>query len=107
MNRRGFFKSLAALTAAASAPGIFIPKFDPVRWKVLNTTSGILVPNPAWINAPYELMFIAEGGYWSQKLREIPRNLELTDPKNIYPVRYALTDPVTFMPVEIPPFIRK
>jgi len=35
MNTRSFFKSLALLTAgAAVAPGIFIPKLEPVRWKV-------------------------------------------------------------------------
>lgn len=34
-NRRSFFKSLALLgAAAASCPGIFIPKFEPVKWKV-------------------------------------------------------------------------
>jgi len=33
--RRSFFKSLALLGAAAvGCPGIFIPKFEPVRWKV-------------------------------------------------------------------------
>jgi hypothetical protein len=36
MNRRGFFKSLALLAGAASvSPQIFIPKFEPVRWKVI------------------------------------------------------------------------
>jgi len=36
MNTRSFFKSLALLAAgAAVAPGIFVPKFEPVRWKVL------------------------------------------------------------------------
>lgn len=35
MNRRRFFTGLGAVLAAASAPGIFIPKFEPVRWKVL------------------------------------------------------------------------
>lgn len=35
MNRRGFFKSLALIGAAASvSPHIFIPKFEPVKWKV-------------------------------------------------------------------------
>jgi hypothetical protein len=40
MNRRGFFKSLALLAGAASvSPQIFIPKFEPVRWKVINPQS--------------------------------------------------------------------
>ena len=35
MNRRGFFRSLVLLAGAASvSPTIFIPKFEPVRWKV-------------------------------------------------------------------------
>jgi len=34
-NRRSFFKSLALISGAAvGCPGIFIPKFEPVRWKV-------------------------------------------------------------------------
>lgn len=34
MNRRGFFRSVAALVGAASvSPTIFIPKFEPVHWK--------------------------------------------------------------------------
>lgn len=33
-NRRGFFRSLAALVGAASvSPTIFLPKFEPVKWK--------------------------------------------------------------------------
>jgi len=36
MNKRSFFKSLALMTAgAAVSPGIFIPKFEPVKWKPL------------------------------------------------------------------------
>src|SRR5262245_8894826 len=34
-SRRSFFKSLALIGAGAvAAPGIFIPKFEPVHWKV-------------------------------------------------------------------------
>lgn len=38
MNTRSFFKSLAMLSAGAAiaGPGIFIPKFEPVRWKASN-----------------------------------------------------------------------
>lgn len=36
MNRRGFFSKLAILAGAAScSPQIFLPKFEPVRWKVI------------------------------------------------------------------------
>jgi hypothetical protein len=35
-SRRSFFKSLALLGAAAvGCPGIFIPKFEPVKWKAV------------------------------------------------------------------------
>lgn len=35
MNTRSFIKSLALLSGAAvGCPGIFIPKLEPVRWKV-------------------------------------------------------------------------
>jgi len=36
MNRRSFFNSLAAFAGAASlSPHIFIPKFEPVKWKAI------------------------------------------------------------------------
>jgi hypothetical protein len=36
MNRRKFFNALAALAGAISlSPNIFVPKFEPVHWKVL------------------------------------------------------------------------
>lgn len=39
-NRRNFFKSLAMLAGAASiSPQIFIPKFEPVKWKVSRFTT--------------------------------------------------------------------
>jgi hypothetical protein len=35
MNRRSFFNSLSILgAAAAGCPGLFIPKFEAVRWKI-------------------------------------------------------------------------
>jgi len=39
-DRRGFFKSLALIGAAAvGCPGIFIPKFEPVKWTRLDETN--------------------------------------------------------------------
>ena len=36
MNRRGFLNTIARVAAAASlSPTIFIPKFEPVRWKTI------------------------------------------------------------------------
>ena len=47
MNRRGFFSRLALVATAASvSPHIFIPKFDPVRWKVARAAPEIVF-NPA------------------------------------------------------------
>lgn len=35
MNRRSFFRSLTLIGSAASlSPNIFIPKFEPVKWKL-------------------------------------------------------------------------
>lgn len=39
MNRRNFFRSIALLGSAASiSPQIFIPRFEPVRWKPVVAT---------------------------------------------------------------------
>lgn len=47
--RRGFLKTLGLAIGAA----IFLPKApDAFRWK----RSGIYVPNPAWVSAPYEFV---------------------------------------------------
>jgi hypothetical protein len=107
MNRRGFFK-LSALAGI----GLFLPKtFDPARWKMLGP-SGLIVPNPAYVNAPFQLITewsqIGPEGYWSVplKLWGDLHKPELNDPNRAYPFRYALTDPDTHKPVCIPPFIR-
>lgn len=58
MNRRSFFRTLG-LGAAAAAAQIYLPKFpDSMRWKVTREASGIYVPNPEWVNAPYEVLFL-------------------------------------------------
>lgn len=45
MNKRNFFKSLALMAGAASiSPQIFIPKFEPVKWKASTAFEEILVP---------------------------------------------------------------
>lgn len=59
MNRRSFFTSLGAIVAAAAAPSIFLPKFEPVRWKPPLIFKRA-VPNPAYETARYELYFIDE-----------------------------------------------
>lgn len=56
MNRRNFFTSIGLILAGASAPGIFLPKFEPVRWKVKRPIR--IVPNPEYATAPYETYFL-------------------------------------------------
>lgn len=60
-DRRSFFKSLALIGAAAvGCPGIFIPKFEPVRWKAPSRFYRI---NPEWVDATYALSFIGHSGH--------------------------------------------
>ena len=55
MNRRSFFRSLALLSSAAvAAPNIFLPKFEPVRWRILQAKT--LVVNLEWLDARYEFV---------------------------------------------------
>jgi hypothetical protein len=55
MNRRSFFRSLALLSSAAAvAPDIFLPKFQPVRWTILQAKT--LVVNLEWLDARYEFV---------------------------------------------------
>src|SRR5678809_1004806 len=62
MNRRSFFSKAALIGAAVSlSPAIFIPKFEPVRWKPRRFYH-VLAINPEWINAPYEIGFIGLNG---------------------------------------------
>ena len=104
MNRRGFFKSLALLGAAAAvAPGVFVPKFEPVRWKVVRPT--IYQVNPQWVTAPYEIRFIDSPGAYDLDifkkdsfdlygyLHERQRREAFTRyPGDPYPPRYAMKD---------------
>lgn len=63
MNRRSFFKSLALIAgAAAAAPQVFVPKFEPVHWRVIKPEpykSFYYEINPEWIAAPYEMAFVS------------------------------------------------
>ena len=45
MNRRSFFNTIARVAAAASlSPTIFIPKFEPVKWKVIRASWVVTYP---------------------------------------------------------------
>lgn len=70
MQRRSFFKSLAVMAGAASAsPLIFIPKFEPVKWKVDRGVKGLgynMYPIPQPLTAQefwgkWEFMVLASG----------------------------------------------
>jgi len=67
--RRSFFKSLALIgSAAAGCPGIFIPKFEPVRWKSI---SRIIPITPfAEIIIGGEVFLLDQTGKWNPVLPE-------------------------------------
>ena len=78
MNKRNFFRSLALIAGAASiSPQIFIPIFEPVRWKPARKYAVI---NPDWETAHYELDFRGLHGKWNFKYSVIP------------PARFVLVD---------------
>lgn len=56
MNRRGFLTSLiGGVLAAGVAPNILAGAGR--KW--VKAKSGMFVPNPDWVNAPFELGFVA------------------------------------------------
>jgi hypothetical protein len=59
LDRRSFFKSFAlAVTGAVVAPSVFIPRAgDHHQW--VSRKSGLLILNPEWVNAQYEVVFWA------------------------------------------------
>lgn len=89
MDRRSFFKSIAVLAGAASlSPSIFIPKFEPVRWKRSSSTIGnfICVVNQEYVTAEFEEVIIQHP------------NARFKLP---YPARYKMEDGQR---IYIPPF---
>lgn len=107
MNRRSFFNTIARVTAAASlSPMIFIPKFAPVKWKVIKAGSPYceqelygkwkFVVNPEYVNAPYEVGYHCHGGLF------VPDGAYKI-PDAYYPARYDKPD---FDSEPIPPFLR-
>jgi hypothetical protein len=89
MNRRHFFRSVAALDGAASlSPTIFIPKFEPVPWKRSRQFKPQL--NPEWVNARYEVALL-----YSMD----------TNPQNWLVTMGIKIDPVTHKPILIPAYL--
>jgi len=59
-NRRGFFKSLGLIAAgSAGFPGIFIPKFEPVKWKVAR-------PKHGWMRAEFRYYILQQPAQYDQ-----------------------------------------
>lgn len=86
MNRRDFFNTIARVAAAASvSPTIFIPKFEPVKWKVERPGNWKYVINPQWLEAPYELGFFVHdrlfvpSGNLDHPLWQMPRRFSVPD----------------------------
>jgi hypothetical protein len=70
MNRRGFFSSLAAIVGGVSiSPLIFIPKFEPVRWKIIK---------PAGVSCAQFTQFLVD--MQPQYDEAIIRDMKETDP---------------------------
>lgn len=99
-NRRSFFKSLALLgAAAAGCPGVFVPKFEPVKWKRTPSLGRELyVPNPEYYTAQYEIYYITQPGLFDGRILVDRAGKPNIEP---YPVRFN-TSP--YHP--IPPFIK-
>jgi hypothetical protein len=78
MNKRSFLKSLLIATIA---PTIFLPTLkDSFKWKALST-SGILVPNPEYANAPFEMALLITPAFFNDLLRK-ETHLEYATIKN-------------------------
>lgn len=94
MNRRTFFNSIARVAAAASlSPNIFIPKFEPVKWKVTRPGYYRFILNPEWVNAPYEF-----GYHMHESIGRFapPPGFFANMPERMFPYRFNSpdTDPI-------------
>lgn len=103
MDRRGFFKSLALMAGAVSvSPTIFIPKFEPVKWK-RPFLPIIFKRNPEWEIAQYEIRFIDLPPVWLSALPEPPDWIEFKKRWAKIQKRYEVGLDGYFH--EVPPFI--
>lgn len=88
MNRRGFFSALGTVSVGLIiAPNLFLPKLDHTRWK--RTKQMLIVPNPEYQNAIYEMAFISALHNFAQQY--VP-----------YPARWNELD-ASGQPIYIPP----
>lgn len=112
MNRRTFFKGLAA-----AAPALFLPKLIVPVWKAIPKACtpywglSYYTLNPAWVNAPYEINMIwAQNsvGIWTtervQQRVNAPNAIkDLMSDGDSFPLRFAK---VGERFEQIPPFIK-
>ena len=107
MNRRSFLQSLALGISALAAPQILVGRSsDRTRWRsrpesgVLEPDPGMLVPNPAWVNAEYEVAFFVQPGQAGRQMvqpitfkrftprpEKLPGFPDLVQLNNAYPPR--------------------
>lgn len=103
MNRRSFFNSLAAFAGAASlSPHIFIPKFEPVKWK---GTKPLILDPKAFFG---EWAFV--GDYYSKM--EQRHNKSISNRLKVIGSAYIFTSPLVMprvmdLPMGPAPFPRK
>lgn len=68
MQRRNFLK---AILLGCAAPSVLLrASSDAFQWKRAATTD-LYVPNPEWINAPYEVMFYVSGEELPKLLKQV------------------------------------
>lgn len=100
MNRRGFFSRFAVLAAAASlSPTVFIPKFEPVRWKVKRYTKAVI--NPDWVTARYQFYYVDMPMIVDRAILPLP---DPGEPDPYWSVRCNKFSP-DGKPIFIPPYI--
>lgn len=108
MNRRGFISQLAGILAGATAPGLFLSEaLDRFHWKA-PPGQLIAVPNPEWINAPYEIKFLncveipGDDSRGTTGFREM--TYQIVSPLK-FPARFATKKDVLACKNPVPPYI--
>ena len=88
MNRRRFLKNLIGATAATAAAFSILPAATTYARKWVKTsTAQIWVPNPEWVTAEYEVMWMGNAEIVKKAIAKSAKPLDL-------PMRYTI-DPVT------------
>jgi hypothetical protein len=77
MKRREFLKGIASVIAAAAAPTALVGQT--FKWKATRRASGIVVVNPAWMAAQYEVMFLFDPA-------QLPNIVPAKPRQNVHPI---------------------